>query len=246
MKKFILVMSVICLAFAADNFRPIHIFMIGDSTMANKTEKAIPECGWGQVLHYFFNDSVTVENFAVNGRSSKSFISEGKWAEVIAKVQKGDYVIIQFGHNDEKSDPARYTSPFDTYKTNLKKFMYETKEKGGIPILCTSMVRRHFNEDGTLIDTHGDYLTAAKQVAKETGVYFIDMEAKTKNLVEKMGPEKSKQLYLFFDSGIYPLRPIRLQDSTHLTQMGAFTVSGLAIEGIKELNIPLSRYLVKP
>jgi lysophospholipase L1-like esterase len=244
MKKLILILSVICLAFAADDFRPVHIFMIGDSTMANKPEKAIPEYGWGQVLQHFFNDSVIVENHARNGRSSKSFIDEGRWEKVISNVQKGDYVIIQFGHNDKKKDTARHTSPFNTYKRNLEKYIDETKEKGAIPILCTSIVRRHFNKDGTLLDTHGDYLTAVKQVAEENEVYFIDMEARTKKLVEEMGPEKSKQLFLFFESGVYPLRPIGLQDSTHLSQLGAFTVSGLAVQGMKELDIPLTRYLV--
>lgn len=244
MKKLILIISVICLALTTDDFRPVHIFMIGDSTMANKPEKAIPEYGWGQVLQYFFNDSVLVDNHAVNGRSSKSFIDEGRWSEVISNVHKGDYVIIQFGHNDKKNDTARYTTPFDTYKGNLEKFINETKEKGGIPILCTSIVRRHFKEDGTLKDTHGDYLTAVKQVAKETGVYFIDLESKTKKLVEEMGPEKSKQLYLFFESGVYPLRPKGLQDSTHLSQLGAFSVSGLAVEAMIESDIPLTKFLV--
>ena len=182
MKKLILILSVLCLAFAADDFRPVHIFMIGDSTMANKPEKAIPEYGWGQVLQHFFNDSVLVDNHARNGRSSKSFINEGKWKKVIAKVQKGDYVIIQFGHNDSKPDTGRHTSPFTTYKKNLEKFVNEIQEKGGIPILCTSIVRRHFNDNGTLKNTHGDYLTAVKQVAEENEVYFIDMETKTKKL----------------------------------------------------------------
>jgi len=244
MKKLTIILSVICLAFTADNFRPVHIFMIGDSTMANKPEKAIPEHGWGQVLHHFFNDSVLVNNHAQNGRSSKSFIGEGRWENVISKLQKGDYVIIQFGHNDSKPDAERYTGPFTTYKENLEKFINETREKGAVPILCTSIVRRHFNDDGTLKNTHGDYLTAVKQVAEENEVYFIDMEAKTKKLVETMGPEKSKQLFLYFGPGIYPQRPKVVMDDTHLSQLGAFTIAGLAVEGMKEQNIPLARYLV--
>ena len=244
MKKYILLLLVLCFAFTTDDFRPVHIFMIGDSTMANKPKEAIPEQGWGQVLPYFFNDKVFVDNHAINGYSSKSFIDEGKWKNVISKVQKGDYVIIQFGHNDQKKDSARYTSPFNTYKGNLKKFIDETKEKGGIPILCTSIVRRHFSEDGALKNTLGDYLIAVKQVAKENDVFFIDMEAKTKKLVEEMGPEKSIQLFVHFESGIYPLRPKETHDNTHLSQLGAFTLSGLAVKGMKELEIPLTSYLV--
>lgn len=243
MKKFILILTVCCFAFTTQEFRPTHIYMIGDSTMANKPERAIPQYGWGQVLRHFFNDSIVVDNHAKNGRSSKSFIDEGRWERVITQVQEGDYVIIQFGHNDQKPDTARFTSPFDTYKRNLKRFINETKEKGGIPILCTSIIRRHFNEDGTLKDTHGDYLTAVRQVAEETEVYFIDMEAKTKKLVEEMGLEKSKQLFLFYESGIYPLRPAGKKDNTHLCQQGAFTIAGLAVEGMRELNIPVIKYL---
>jgi pectinesterase len=128
--------------------------------------------------------------------------------------------------------------------TNLQTFIDETKEKGGIPILCSPIIRRHFNEDGTLKDTHGDYLTAVRKVAARNEVYFIDMEAKTRKLVEEMGPEKSKQLFVIFESGIYPLRPIGLTDNSHLSRLGAFTVSGLAVEGMKELDIPLIRFLV--
>lgn len=243
MKK-LLFISMVCMAFATDNFRPVHIFMIGDSTMANKPEKAIPETGWGQVLHYFFTDSVVVENHAKNGRSSKSFRDEGSWQKVIAGVQKGDYVIIQFGHNDEKDDTARHTSPFTTYKKNLGRYIDETKAKGAVPILCTSIVRRHFDKDGNLLNTHGDYLAAVKQIAKEKAVYFIDLEAKTRKLVQKMGPEQSKQLYLFYEPGIYPFNPKGLQDSTHLSQLGAFSVASLAVEGMKEAGIPLTRFLM--
>lgn len=245
MNKILIILSIICFSMIADDSRPVYIFMIGDSTMANKPEKAIPENGWGQVLQYFFNDSVVVDNHARNGRSSKSFINEGRWEAVISKVQKGDYVIIQFGHNDSKTDTTRRTEPFTTYKNNLKKFIDETREKKGIPILCTSIVRRHFNSGGKLKDTHGDYLTAAKQVAKETKVDFIDMEAKTKKMVEEMGMEESKQLYLYIKQDVYPLRPNELEDNTHLSQFGAFRFAGLAVEGMKENRLPITQYLVK-
>lgn len=244
MKKYILILSILCYAFTIDNFRPVHVFMIGDSTMANKPAKAIPEHGWGQVLQYFFNEKVVIDNHAINGYSSKSFIDEGKWEKVISKVKKGDYVFVQFGHNDQKPDVERHTSPFNTYKRNLEKFINETREKGGVPILCTSIIRRHFKEDGTLKNTHGDYLTAVKQVAKENNVYFIDMEAKTRKLVEGMGPEKSIQLFVHIDAGTYPLRPKALKDNTHLSQKGAFSIAGLAVEGMKELDVPLTQYLV--
>ena len=245
MKIISLILTLFWFASSIEDFRATHVFMIGDSTMADKPERALPEYGWGQVLNHFFTDAIVVDNHAKNGRSSKSFIDEGSWEKVITQVQKGDYVIIQFGHNDQKSDTARYTGPFDTYQDNLKRFINETMEKGGIPILCTSIVRRLFNENGTLRDSHGDYLTGVKQVANETGVYFIDMEAKTRKLVESMGQEKSKQLYLFFESGIYPHRPEGKEDNTHLSQLGAFTIAGLAVEEMKALDIPLVKQLVE-
>lgn len=243
MKKCIFILSIICYGFTTNNVRPIHVFMIGDSTMANKVVSAIPEYGWGQVLPYFFTESVVINNHAINGYSSKSFIDEGKWDEVIANVQKGDYVIIQFGHNDQKKDIERHTSPFDTYKGNLIRFINETKAKGGIPILCTSIVRRHFKADGMLKNTHGDYLTAVKEVADETSVYFLDMEAKSKQLIESLRKEKSKVLFLHFESNTYPMRSNEVHDNTHLSQLGAFKIAGLAIQNMKELAIPLTRHV---
>ena len=118
-------------AFKAER-RVTTVFMIGDSTMANKKlEGNNPERGWGQMLPGFFTEDIRVDNHAVNGRSSKSFIDEGRWDKVIAHVQKGDYVFIQFGHNDEKPDEARHTEPGTTFDANLRRFVRETKEKGG-------------------------------------------------------------------------------------------------------------------
>lgn len=244
MKKIIVILSVVLFAFVKPEERPVHVFMIGDSTMSNKSVKAFPETGWGQVLHDFFmKDSVIVDNHALNGRSSKSFLGEGRWEPVISNVHPGDYVIIQFGHNDKKSDGKRHTDPYTTYTELLTKYVTETRQQGGVPILCTSIVRRHFNEDGTIINTHFDYLDAVKKLAKKLDVYFIDMEAKTRDVEENLGPQESKYLHLFIEPGIYPTRPKGVEDSTHLSQLGAYTVASLAVEGMKELDIPLIKYL---
>ena len=139
-------------AFKAD--KPvITIFMIGDSTMANKSLMGEnPERGWGQMLPGYLSEEIRVDNHAVNGRSSKSFIDEGRWEKVISQVKKGDYVFIQFGHNDEKSDPKRYTAPGSTFDENLKRFVNETRAKGGIPVLFNSIVRRNFGAaDGNAV-----------------------------------------------------------------------------------------------
>jgi pectinesterase len=128
----------LCSAFTAD--KPvITIFMIGDSTMANKSlAGGNPERGWGHVLPGFFSEDIRVDNHAMNGRSSKSFIDEGRWDKVLSQMKKGDYVFIQFGHNDEKPRADRHTDPGTTFDANLRKFVNETRTKGGIPVLFNS------------------------------------------------------------------------------------------------------------
>ncbi len=145
-----------------------RIHMIGDSTMATKSHpKTNPEFGWGQVLQdYFDANQVVVQNHALNGRSSKSFIGEGHWDRVTTTLQPGDYVFIQFGHNDQKDkSPDRYTNPFTGYRANLIKYAKESRSKGATPVLFTSVVRRHFNDEGTLTDTHGMYPFVVRDVA---------------------------------------------------------------------------------
>ncbi len=245
MNKFlVLILSIVLLSFTVEEKRPVHIFMIGDSTMANKKPSALPETGWGQVLPEFFNmDSVVIDNHAVNGRSSKSFLGENRWEPVISQVQPGDYVIIQFGHNDQKPDEERHTDPFTTYTDNLLKYINETREKGGIPIICTSIVRRHFDEEGNLEDSHKDYLKAVRKIAKKEKVLFLDLEAKTREVEEEMGPDESKYLHVFVKPGVYPNRPEGKEDNTHLSQLGAHTVAKLAVDEMKKLDIPLVKYL---
>jgi lysophospholipase L1-like esterase len=136
----------------------ITLYLIGDSTMAEKEPDKRPETGWGEMIPEFFNENLIVKNHAVNGRSSKSFIDEGRWDNVLDSLRPGDYVCIQFGHNDQKEyDPERYTIPITGYRQNLIRFITETRAKGACPLLATPIVRRKFNEEGTLVDTHGLY-----------------------------------------------------------------------------------------
>ncbi len=151
-----------------DSKKQIRIYTIGDSTMADKIKPdENPERGWCQLLPQFLNENVEVKNHAVNGRSTRSFIDEKKWDAVYHQLKKGDYVFIQFGHNDQKkNDPERYTNPTTAYRNNLIKFIKETREKGAIPVLFTSIVRRNFNEEGTLVDTHYMYPFVVRLLAK--------------------------------------------------------------------------------
>ena len=140
----------------------INIWIIGDSTAANKKPEVAPETGWAMVLQEFFNEGVKVHNHALNGSSSKRFMMEGCWKPVFDSLKRSDYVIIQFGHNDEKTDSVRHTDPFTTYKKTLKLYIDEARSKGAIPIVCSPIVRRHFDSAGNLKDTHGDYIKASR------------------------------------------------------------------------------------
>ncbi|MFC2138262.1 rhamnogalacturonan acetylesterase [Bacteroidota bacterium] len=237
------VLLIISLNFCKE--KPITIHMIGDSTMANKPDPEInPERGWGQMLQLFFDDNVIIKNHAVNGRSTKSFIDEGLWDSVMVDINQGDYVFIQFGHNDKKTyDPHRYANPITIYRKNLETFVNKTREKGAIPVLITSIVRRKFNKDSVLEDTHGLYPFITHQVAYEKNVYFIDLQLKTEELVTKLGPEKSKKMYLWIKADSSGYFPEGKQDNTHLTIFGAKEVCRLATENIKELKMPLTDYI---
>lgn len=212
------------------------IYMIGDSTMADKKDPEInPERGWGQVLPIYLNSKIVVDNRAANGRSSRSFIGENRWDSILKTLKKGDFVFIQFGHNDQKfKSPDRYTNPHVTYRHNLIKFVEETRAKEAIPVLFSSIVRRHFNEHGTLIDTHGEYPVETRLVALEYNVPFIDLQYFTEHLEESYGVEGSKKLHLHFEAGENPYYKDAKADDTHLSELGANEVAKLAISELKK------------
>jgi lysophospholipase L1-like esterase len=221
--------------------KKITVFTIGDSTMSDKPADVAPEAGWCMVFQSFVDDSVVVKNHAVNGRSSKSFIAEGKWQAVLDLVNKGDYVFIQFGHNDEKiQDSTRYTEPFTSYRKNLERFVRETREKGATPILFTSIVRRKF-ENGFLIDTHGNYPVVVRQVAAEFNVPLVDLQLLTAGAVTALGDEASKSIYLWVPPG--EKFPEGRKDDTHLKKEGAMLVSRLAAQQLVLMDNSLSKHI---
>ena len=220
------------------------IYMIGDSTMANKPlDKENQERGWGMVLGEMLQGNIRVDNHAVNGRSSKSFIDEGRWDKVLETLTPGDYVIIQFGHNDEKPNPDRHTEPYTTFKDNLHRFIRETRAKSATPILLNSIVRRKFDADSVhLIDTHGDYVIAPRQVAEEANVPFVDADSLSRSLVESYGPEQSKQLFMWIPAGKYEFAPNGKQDDTHLNPEGARLIARLLFQHIIDQVPELNQY----
>ena len=223
----------------------IGVYMAGDSTMADRPNpEKNPYRGWGQLLPQFFDDGVVVHNLAVNGRSTKSFIDEGKWAALIAQVRPGDYVFIQFGHNDEKKeDSLRYTEPNGSYRRNLERFVKEARDKGANPVLLTSIVRRSFDEHGTLRDTHGGYPQATRDVARDLGVPLIDLEKTSGALVATAGAEGSRRLFGYVAPGQSEMYPEGLKDDTHLSLSGATAVARLAAQGILSTGLPLARHV---
>lgn len=233
----------------------LRIFMIGDSTMANKDVSGGKlERGWGMMLKNFFTDNVIVNNHALNGRSSKSFIAEGHWQKVVEQIRPGDYVFIQFGHNDEKADTLRHTDPGTSFDDNLRRFVNETRLKGGIPVLFNSVVRRTFAdsktavedddkrdnssnylaEGDTLVDTHGAYLLSPRNVAVELDVPFVDANKITHDLEEGLGPDGSKKLHMWYRPGEVEYLPDGRQDNTHYNVYGAYIIAGLLAEAVAD------------
>ena len=231
-------------SFRGSQNETVHVFMIGDSTMANKSENSFPETGWGMVFHEYFNDQVEVENFALNGRSTKRFIDEGHWQKGYDKLKLNDYVFIEFGHNDEKENqPDLYTTPFTTFRANLERYVRETREKGAIPILLSPVVRRNFNKEGTLIDTHGMYPLVTRMVAEAMDVPFIDLQLLTELKLKELGIEGSKKLYMCLDPGQYKNWPDGHIDNTHFTNYGAHVVAELVVGDLKKKHL-MNDYLV--
>lgn len=222
------------------------LYTIGDSTMADKIKPdENPEKGWCQVLPSFFDlNKITIDNRAVNGRSTRSFINEKRWESVYKSLKKGDYVFIQFGHNDEKiADSTRYTNPHTAYRYNLIRFVTEAREKGAIPVLFSSIARRNFNEHGVLVNTHGEYPIEARLVAQEYNVPFIDLGYFSEVLEQSYGPEKSKDLHLHFKAGEHPYYPEGKTDDTHLSYKGALEIAKIVVAELTKMNLDIATRL---
>lgn len=268
MKKYFSVILVLAMAFLmTSSTKTTTIFVIGDSTAAEKGNyKTHPERGWGMVLQGCFDDKIIVDNHAVNGRSSKSFINEGRWQKVLDRIKPGDYVLIQFGHNDEKPKADRHTDPGSTFDANLEKFVRETREKGGNPVLLNSVVRRCYyskdleNDDDeklrgkvydgeekinsdTLIDTHGAYVVAPRLVAKCMGVPFVDATKITHDIESSLGVIGSRKLHMWFLPGENAQEPKGKQDNTHYNIYGARIVANALADALGEQVPALKKHV---
>ncbi len=227
MKRLLLLLTAFAAAttLCGQTSQPVRIFLVGDSTCATKNLWGQnPERGWGHMFQPLFDASVVVENHATNGRSTKSFRDEGRWAKVYDKLKPGDYVFIQFGHNDQKtSDSTRYASPAQ-FADNMRRYVSETRAKGAVPVLLTPVVRRNF-VDGVLTDTHGEYAAVTRRIAAEEDVVLIDAEQMTREWIGGLGDEASKSCYVYVDKGVCALFPDGRKDDTHLNTKGARTLA---------------------
>ncbi len=222
------------------------IYLIGDSTCATKKlDGENPERGWGQMFPALVDSALRVENHATNGRSTKSFRDEGRWAAVYEKLREGDYVFIEFGHNDEKiNDSTRYATPA-AYAENLRRYVRETREKGARPVLLTPIVRRNWVE-GELVDTHRTYPDEVKRIAREEQVPWIDMEALTREWLVEVGEEPSKKYFMWVEPGTCPRHPDGRQDNTHLNVRGAHVVARMVAREIQTLLPELGKHICFP
>lgn len=217
----------------------MNLIFLGDSLMQPNGKDTYPQTGWPQALNSFFvsSDVVNIQDFALNGRSTKSFIDEGRFAQALAIANKGDVCFISFGHNDEKSeDPTRYTTPYDTYQKNLVFMESEMKKKGVTTIFVTSISRLKY-EDEKLLRTHGDYPLSMREVAKKLDDELIDLEEITYQDLSKHDYEYNSKHYMIFKPGEYENYPEGKNDTTHLCRNGATWICSLVVEELKKIEI---------
>lgn len=220
----------------------LTIFLAGDSTVVDENNE--PWCGWGQMFPRFFTSGIAVANYAESGEAANSFVGAKRFAKLMSKAKSGDYLFIQFGHNDMKQK-GEGKGAYLSYTRDLKYLITEAKKKGVIPVLVTSMHRRRFDENGKIINTHEDYPDAARKLAKDEGITLVDLNAMSKVLYEAWGDEKSKQAFVHYPANTFPNQNKPLADNTHFNSYGAYEIAKCVLQGIVNNKLPLKKYIVK-
>jgi lysophospholipase L1-like esterase len=246
MKRIALVsLALFMLAFILPEKKKIKIFLAGDSTIAVKETKAFPETGWGMPFVHFWDSTVTVVNKAKNGRSTSSFRNEGLWKQIMDEANEGDYVFIQFGHNDEVPTKKTYTTETE-FRNNLTAYITETRAKKATPILLTPVARRKFDSSGKIEGTHEVYSQIVRDVAAKEKVALIDLDKKSQALLQSFGVENSKLLFLQLKKGEHPNYPDGKEDNTHFSELGARLMAQIVLQEIRALNFELSQRIITP
>ncbi|WP_390407402.1 rhamnogalacturonan acetylesterase [Lacticaseibacillus jixiensis] len=226
----------------------VTLFIAGDSTAAKKLTERRPETGWGECLQGFFDPArVTVDNRALNGRSSKSFIAQGHLKEIEQVIQPGDYMFIQFGHNDQKlSDPQRGTHAFGDYQDYMRQYIQVAKAHQATPILLTSVTRRKYLADGSTLDPQavGDFPEATRQIAQAEGLVCLDMFVETQAFLSQFPPAETTKFFMNFASGVYSNYPAGSDDNTHSRPAGALLNAWLVAKALRNSPSPLRNALL--
>ncbi|MBY0477455.1 MAG: rhamnogalacturonan acetylesterase [Chitinophagaceae bacterium] len=241
--KLMILLAVPMLSFLFPAKKKIKLFLAGDSTIAIKETKAFPETGWGMPFVYFWDSTVTVVNKAKNGRSTSSFRKEGLWKSIMAEAAEGDYIFIQFGHNDEVPTKKTYTTETE-FRNNLLQYVKESREKKATPILLTPVARRKFTTDGKIEGTHDVYAQIVRDAAAAENVLFIDLDKKSQDLYQQFGAEQSKLLFVQLKSGEHPNYPDGKDDNTHFSELGARLIAQLVLIELRTLNIELTDRII--
>ena len=224
------------------NGHAITVYLAGDSTVTDQRRE--PWAAWGQMLPRFFKEGVAIANHAESGESLKSFMGEKRLLKLLETIKAGDYLFIQFAHNDQKPGSS-HLDPFTTYQEHLRHYIDEARSKNAIPVLVTSMHRRSFDEAGKIVNTLDDYPEAMRQLAREEGIRLIDLNAMSKLLFEALGPQGSLKAFVHFPAGSFPGQTQELKDDTHFTNYGAYELARCVVEGIRANKLGLAKYLVK-
>ena len=218
------------------------LYLAGDSTVTDQDVE--PWASWGQFITNYFDDKVVVANYAVSGSALSSFKASGRLKKINSLLKKGDYLFIEFGHNDEKMKGPENTA-WESYSRFLAEYVTTARNKGAIPVLVTPTQRRAFNADGTLKETHGDFPDAMRAVAKKRNVPLIDITQMTTVLYEKWGDEPSRKAFVQYPANTFPGQEKALEDNTHFNSFGANEIALCVLRGIRELNLPLQKNILK-
>jgi lysophospholipase L1-like esterase len=244
MNRILFIALTLLAAFALPPKKKITVWLIGDSTMAKKDVRTYPENGWGMPFVYFFDSTVTVDNRAQNGRSTRTFMEEGRWTPVVEAMQEGDYVFVQFGHNDEVKTKKSYTTE-EQFKANLVKYITDTRSKKANPVLLTPVARRNFDSTGHIVGTHDVYAQIVRNVAKEQNVPLIDLDKEGQALYQQWGVDKSKLLFNHLAPDEHPNYPKGKEDNTHFSELGARIIAQIVLKNIKSLQPELAERVRK-
>jgi lysophospholipase L1-like esterase len=216
------------------------IFLAGNSTVTDQEND--PWASWGQMFPCFLKPNVVVANYAESGLTLASFKSQLRLEKVLSKIKPGDYVFIEFGHNDQKMN-GQNDGAWKSYTDNFRFFIQEVKKKQANAVVVTSTCRRRFDESGKIVNTLGDFPEAARTIAKHENVMLIDLNAMSKDVFDALGVEPSKKAFVHYPANTYPGQDKELADNTHFSPYGAYVLAKCVVQGILNNNYKLKKYI---